>query len=170
MENRLPASHYDPYFKQYIDLVEEDTLNDAFKSGMLNTETFYKSISEDVWSYKYAEEKWTPKEILLHTMDTERIFCYRALYIARSEQAKLNGFDENLFAENSNANSRSVKSLLHEYASVRTATISLFESFSEKILNKTGIANDKPLSVKAAGYIICGHELHHINIIKERYL
>ncbi len=129
-----------------------------------------RSLSDENWQYSYAEGKWTPKEILLHTIDTERIFCYRALQIARSENAILPGFDENLFAENSNANERSPEDLINEYRTVRQATTALFESFSEQTMNNTGNANDKPLSVQAAGFIICGHELHHINIIKERYL
>ena len=114
--------------------------------------------------------KWTPKEILLHVIDTERIFSYRALRISRSEKAELSGFDENSFAQNSNANNRSIEDLIDEYITVRTATISLFKSFPETIMKNTGIASGKPLSVVAAGYIICGHEIHHVNIIKERYL
>ena len=168
--NRLPASQYDPYFKQYINLVEEYPLDKALASGMLTTTNFYESLSEENWAHRYAEGKWTPKETLLHVIDTERIFCSRALQIARSENTVLSGFDENLFAENSNANERTAEDLINEYISVRTATISLFKSFSEKTMNNTGMANEKPLSVQAAGHIVCGHELHHINIIKDRYL
>ncbi|WP_339701420.1 DinB family protein [uncultured Marixanthomonas sp.] len=170
METTIPTSHYHPYFKRYIDLVVEHPLKKALKLGMIECKRFYKSLPEDVWSYQYAEGKWTPKEILLHVIDTERVFSYRALQIARSNQVKLRGYDENLFAKNSNANNRTIKSLINEYMGVREATIALFKSFSEDILNKIGTADDKPLSVIAAGFIICGHELHHINIIKERYI
>ena len=170
MISNLPETQYDSYFKQYINLVENVPLNKALASGMQAATQFYRSLSDENWQYSYAEGKWTPKEILLHTIDTERIFCYRALQIARSENAILPGFDENLFAENSNANERSPEDLINEYRTVRQATTALFESFSEQTMNNTGNANDKPLSVQAAGFIICGHELHHINIIKERYL
>tara|TARA_R100000306_G_scaffold12448_2_gene15003 strand:- start:1162 stop:1674 length:513 start_codon:yes stop_codon:yes gene_type:complete len=170
MANQVPESQYHAYFKTYIKLVEDIPLNKALMSGMFKVAGFYESLSEENWSHRYADGKWTPKEILLHTIDTERIFCSRALQIARSENSILSGFDENLFADNSFANERSPEDLINEYISVRTATVSLFKSFSEKILDNTGIANEKPLSAQAAGYIICGHEQHHINIIKERYL
>ncbi|RFN58312.1 DinB family protein [Marixanthomonas ophiurae] len=170
METTIPTSHYHSYFKRYIDLVVEHPLKKALKSGISKSKGFYESLPEDIWAYQYAEGKWTPKEVLLHVIDTERVFSYRALQIARSNQVKLKGYDENLFAKNSNANNRSIKSLISEYVSVRAATIALFESFSEDILNKIGTADGKPLSVIASGYIICGHDLHHINIIKERYI
>ena len=168
--SEIPQSEYHSYFKKYIDLVKENSIEKALAEGMINTSEFYESLPEAVWSFKYAEGKWTPKEILLHTIDTERVFSYRILRIARSNQADLSGFDENEFAENSEANSRNIDELINEYIAVRTATISLFKSFSSNILHKTGKANNKPLSVQAAGYIICGHEIHHTTIIKERYL
>jgi len=167
---KVPESQFHSYFKQYINLVEDVPIDKALTSGMERATEFYKTLSEDNWFYKYAEGKWTPKEVFLHSIDTERIFCYRALQVARSNNPILSGFDENLFVENSNANERSVADLIREYTSTRKATIALFKSFSDETMNKTGVANEKPLSVQAAGYIICGHELHHINIIKERYL
>ncbi|HBY69573.1 MAG TPA: damage-inducible protein DinB, partial [Flavobacteriaceae bacterium] len=106
MANQVPESQYHAYFKKYIKLVEDIPLNKALMSGMFKVAGFYESLSEENWSRRYADGKWTLKEILLHTIDTERIFCSRALQIARSENSILSGFDENLFADNSFANER----------------------------------------------------------------
>lgn len=168
--SEIPPTHYHDYFKRYINLVNETSIEKALLTGKEMALNFYQSLPEKTWNYQYAEGKWTPKEVLLHVIDTERVFSYRILRIARSENADLSGFDENLFAANSEANTRSVKSLLDEYKTVRDATLSLFNSFSKGSLSKIGKANGKPLSVSAAGYIIAGHEIHHINIIKERYV
>ena len=105
-----------------------------------------------------------------HIIDTERVFTYRALYFSRADSANLKGFDENIFAQNANANNKSIDVLLNEYSAVRNASIHLFKNFDDTQLKRTGIANDSIMSVAAAGFIICGHEIHHQNIINERYL
>ena len=103
-------------------------------------------------------------------MDTERVFAYRALCFSRKDKAELPGFDQDDYLVHSNANSRSIDSLIEEYISIRNATITLYKSFSKEMLLEIGIASKSPLSVRAAGYIIAGHEKHHCNIVKERYL
>ena len=118
----------------------------------------------------YASGNWTLKELIVHVTDTERIFAYRALCIARGEQAMLPGFDENTYAAASNAESRSIESIMAEYNSVRQASIALLAGLSDEVFLNMGNANNIPVSVRALAYQIAGHELHHMNIIKERYL
>ena len=166
----LTTDEYFNYYKQYVDLVDDIPLIEALQIGRIDTAKFFETIPEVKLLFQYSEGKWMPKEILLHLIDTERAFSYRALYFARSANGSLEGFDENEFGKNCNANDRSMDDLLKEYIAVRTATIYLFESFSDSVLTKGGMANNNSLSVRACGFIICGHEKHHRKIIEERYL
>lgn len=162
---------FSPYAIKYIDLAPDDgAVLKQLKAQIKITKDFILSLPEEKFEYRYAENKWTIKELLLHVIDTERIFCYRALRIARKDTTEHPGFDENLFAANSGADKRKIKDILKEYEAVRKATLLLFNGFERKALSRKGISNGKPLSVRAAAYMIAGHELHHIAIIKERYL
>jgi hypothetical protein len=169
-KNQLAPEEFHPYFGIYINQVGNKTLLSALKEGKDETIQFYNSIPASKLEYTYAEGKWTPKEILLHLIDAERVFTVRALFFARSKNAELSGFDENIFAENSNANQRTIENLMEEYELVRNSTIALFESLTEDALKNTGKASGNVLSARAAGFIICGHEIHHIQVMKERYL
>lgn len=168
--SNLDPSEYDSYYRPYLALVDNLPLLDALAIGMDSTLTFFNSLSAEVWNYRYAEGKWTPKDILQHLSDTERVFAYRALNIARNPQSILSGFDENLFAIAAMANLRSSESLIEEYIAVRKGSISLFRNFDNDQMMNIGTANSSPLSARAAGFIISGHEIHHCNILKERYL
>ena len=168
--SELTQTEYFEYYKPYVDLVDDIPLIEALEKGLMNTKEFFESISQEKELYQYGQGKWTPKEILLHLIDTERVFCYRALYFARAEGSAIEGFDENIFGANCQANGRTLDDLLKEFFVVRMATICLFESFSEVVLKRGGMANNNMLSVRAAGFIICGHELHHKKVIEERYL
>ncbi len=136
---------------------------------MMDTEELILSLPKKKHEYRYAEGKWTIKEIIQHLIDTERIFCYRALCFARAETTPLPGYEENDYAANSFANNRDIDSLLDEFDQVRSCTLSLFKSFDKTVYEKTGISNGHPLSVRAIAYILAGHELHHMNVIRERY-
>lgn len=164
------AEHH-PYYGQYIDQVPEGlTLLDALTQGMDFTTTFYKTLSEESLLLRYEEGKWTPKEVLLHLIDTERIFSYRALRFGRFDTTALAGFEQDDYVASSNANGRSIDSLIEEYESVRRASIALYTNLSVASITAIGEASGSPLSAAAAGFIIAGHERHHIRIIKERYL
>ena len=169
-KDQLTSEEFNPYFGIYINKVGEKNLLRALEDGRDYTVQFFESIPESKLEYAYAEGKWTPKELLLHLIDVDRVFSIRALFFARSEDANLSGFDEDVFAKNSNANSRSISNLIEEYKSVRNATLTLFASLSEKALKNTGKASGSMLSARAAGFIICGHEIHHAQVIQERYL
>ena len=167
---QLSTTEFNEYYKRYIDLAIHLPLLQGLADGMLETHSFFEGLPSDKHEFRYAEGKWTPKEILLHLIDTERVFAYRALQFARAENVEIRGFDQDEFAANSNANLRTMEELLDEYIAVRTANIVLFTSFTEETMQRMGIASNSPLSVRAAGYIICGHEKHHIAVINERYL
>ena len=120
--------------------------------------------------FRYAEGKWTIKEILMHIVDDERVYAYRALRFARNDKTELPGFEQDDYARYSGANERSVGDILEEFATVRCATVSLFQGFDSAALVRSGIADGQVMSVRAAAYHIAGHELRHLNIVKERYL
>ncbi len=168
--SEISATEYNSFFKPYIDKAGNATLLKSLKKGKKKTIKFFKKLPSSKLEYEYEDEKWTPKDILLHIIDAERAFSYRALQFARSKDAELEGFDENEFVPNANANKRYLKSLLKEYKAVRKASIIMFKSFSDETLVRMGKASGSQLSVRAAGFLICGHEIHHIQTIKERYL
>jgi uncharacterized damage-inducible protein DinB len=165
------ANEYAPYANIYIGLLPDDGLIlKHLKDNLAVSSAFLRGLSEEKLNFRYAAGKWTIKEILAHIIDDERIYSYRALRFARNDTTELPGFDQDDYALESGANSRSIEDLLHEFATVRTATVSLFDSFDSESLTRSGIASGNIMSVRAAAYHIAGHELRHINIIKERYL
>ena len=166
----LSPTEFNPYYSVYIDLNKEQDLLEGLSSGLDQTLEFFQTIPKDKLEYRYEVGKWSIKEILQHIIDTERVFTYRAMCIAREDNTALPGFDQDAFVDRSNANGRSIDELLSEYRSLRKSTIQLFIGFSNNILGNIGEASNSPLSPRAAGFIISGHEKHHCTVIKERYL
>jgi hypothetical protein len=164
------TADYPEYFGRYINQVFDEDLSVAFKNQKDIIEQFLISIDEEKSGFAYAPGKWTLKELLQHTIDTERIFAYRALCVSRKEPAALPSFDENLYASNSNANARSWKSLSEEFINVRRSTEDLFISFTPEMLQQKGLANNNSVSVLSLGFIIVGHVIHHIKVAQEKYL
>ncbi len=164
------AAEYPEYFGRYISQVEEEDLGEAFKNQISKIIAFLGSIDEVKAGYAYAPGKWSLKEVLQHIVDAERIFAYRALCFARNETISLPSFDENIYAENSDANKRSWKSLSNEFIDVRRSTEDLYKSFSDTMLQQTGVANNNQTSVLSMGFITIGHVTHHIKVVKERYM
>ncbi len=169
MSKPSPTSH-PVYFQKYIDQVPEEDLQTGFTNQLPVIISFLSGISEEKSNNAYAEGKWTIKEVLQHIIDTERIFAYRSLCFARGEQVNLPGFEENDYAANSNAGSRSWQSLLDEFAAVRKSTEILFGSFTKDALEKSGTANNNLTSVSSLGFITLGHVYHHKKVLEERYL
>jgi enterochelin esterase-like enzyme/uncharacterized damage-inducible protein DinB len=160
-----------PYAGGYIDQIPEDVSPlDALRSQPAEIHEVFASLSEAQAEKPYAEGKWTLKEMLLHQIDSERVFAYRALRFARADGQNLPGFEQDDYVANSGANTRTVASLLAEYDATRTATLALFNTFTEEQLDRRGTANGGPATVRALLYIVPGHERHHLNIIRERYL
>lgn len=166
----LDSSEYHPYYELYLSKCPFNDILSGLQQSKDQFETFLKSIPAEKQLYKYASDKWTIKEVLVHIIDTERIFAYRALRIARRDVTALPGFDQDEYVLNSDANSRNFEDLISEFVSVRLATVSLFNSFSEEDLLQKGIASNSPISVRALGYILIGHQNHHQEIIEKRYL
>lgn len=161
---------YNPYYKTYIDKANHEDIVKGLEDNFETVVRFYKDIPLEKHDYAYATGKWTVKDILLHIIDTERIFSYRALRIGRNDKTPIEGFEQDDYAAFVNTQNRSMQSLIEEYKSVRLATISLFKSYTSANLLLIGEASGSPISVRAIGYIITGHENHHNQIIKERYL
>ena len=158
------------FYHKYIEQVKANDLIDALQQNTGTVVPFLKSIPDGKWNYRYAEGKWSLKEMLQHIIDAERIFSYRALCFARGEQASLPGFDENSYAALSKADRQTAEELILEFETLRKSIEQLFMSFDAEQLAAKGIANNKAISVNAIGFIIPGHVQHHVNIINERYL
>jgi uncharacterized damage-inducible protein DinB len=158
------------YYHRYINYVTENDLTKAFQKHQTDLISVLKEIPEGKWEYRYEEGKWSVKELVQHVIDSERIFCYRALCFARKDKTALPGFDENTYAEASKADRRSKKDLIEELQIAQQSSAQMFASFDEEQLNESGVANGKAMYVKAIGYILIGHALHHKKILLERYL
>lgn len=166
----ISSEEYKSYYDLYLDRVSPET--ELFEALEQQQELihFFKSIPEDKYESRYAPDKWTPKQILQHLMDTERIFMNRALRFARADFTELPGYDENHYAEYCFSNSRKLEDMLEEFKTLRASSIHLFKSFADEVFTHTGKASGGPFSVRVMPFIICGHQKHHIHIIKERYL
>lgn len=161
---------YNPYFEQYIKLVEGDDIIMILYEQNKKTLKLFSSISDHKANYRYAEEKWTIKEVIGHLLDTERIYAYRALCLARGEKKSLPGYDHNEYVKTGNFNSRDSVKMSFEFKLLRESNLLLFKSFSKEMLYKKGLANEASVTVLALLYIIAGHEKHHINVLEEKYL
>ena len=162
---------YPAYAIMYMKLIPDDgLLLKHLADGLENVKKLILSLPEEKLLYRYADNKWTIKEVLVHLVDDERIYAYRALCFARNEKISLPGFEQDDYVAASNANHRSVDNILNEYEAVRKATIALYDGLDDDALMRAGIANNNKATVRALGYHIAGHELHHLNIIRQNYL
>lgn len=167
---RPRENEYPEYFGNYIAKTTGDDLFKILDESHEQMTKLVNGLSEEKLNFRYAEGKWSIKEIIGHLMDTERVMSYRALRFARYDNIPLPGFEENDWAKASNSSSRTMTDLLEEFSYVRFSTRLLFKSFDETMLLASGEANKKQMTVRAIGYMIAGHELHHLHVIKERYL
>jgi uncharacterized damage-inducible protein DinB len=158
------------FYKNYVQQVDETDVLQALRLSGFRSQVLIHSIPPDKADYRYAEGKWTIREVLCHILDAERIFAYRALRFARNDKTNLHPFDENSYAPEANAGGRSLKKIADEFSHLRASTVDLFDAFTEEMLHRKGTANNNEISVLALGFIIAGHEAHHRRIITERYL
>ncbi|OYX83524.1 MAG: damage-inducible protein DinB [Flavobacteriales bacterium 32-34-25] len=163
-------NEYSVFNATYIKAAGDGDLYEDLEISLHDFIRFVQDIPMDKFDYRYAEGKWTIKEIIQHIIDTERVFAYRALRISRNDKTPLPGFDENDYVANTNANSRHLQGLLTELSIVRQSTLALFKSFSDEQLKRIGIASNHEISVRAIGFIIIGHQKHHQKVFQERYL
>lgn len=161
---------YPEYMGNYIKLVKGENIYDELFQSYMEIMELVTSLDPATLHFRYAEGKWNILEILQHIIDTERIFNYRALRFARKDKTNLPGFEQDDYVPVSMASLRDVNDMVRELSLVRASTIELFKSFTPEMLTETGTANGKLISVKAILFAILGHELHHRNIISERYI
>lgn len=161
---------YTPLVEKYVHLVPEGGLENILQRQHDETITLLQNILEEQAAYRYAEGKWSLKTVVGHIADVERLWQYRIFRIARGDARELSGYDRNIFAEHSPAEQLTISEVLKDYSAVRQSTLTLFSSLGEEALLRKGEFNDHPLSARAAAYIIAGHEIHHRNILKEKYL
>jgi hypothetical protein len=159
----------DYYFK-YIDLVTSDDIVPAMETQMGEMLQFLSGISEKQSLHAYAPGKWTIREVLNHVNDGERVFAGRAFWFARGFTDPLPSFEQDVAVQHAHANNTSWADLVEEFKNVRLATISLFKSLPAEAWERTGVASDNPVSVRAIAYIIAGHVSHHIGVLREKYL
>ncbi|REH48728.1 DinB family protein [Tenacibaculum gallaicum] len=170
-KQELQPTEYGEYYAGYISKIPNETI---LKKGIVENKDllieFFNSIPEEKLPYRYLPEKWNIKEILQHIIDTERIFMYRMLRIARQDKTPSHGFDQGSYIKPSGVNNKSLAELLKEFEITRLYSINLINSIPTKSFNNMGVTNNSPISVRACAFILIGHSIWHMDIIKERYL
>jgi uncharacterized damage-inducible protein DinB len=169
MKTRPESGEYAPYYETYIALVPGNDIVGVLEAQRKQMMQLFVARSERDGNFRYAPEKWTVKEVLGHVADTERIFAYRALRIARGDQTPLSGFEQDDYVRAGAFGERALADLAEEFAHVRNATVALFRSVGKDAWLRRGIANKNEVSVRALAFIVAGHELHHRHILEERY-
>ncbi|NER16461.1 DinB family protein [Spongiivirga citrea] len=166
----VQQGEYNPYYQPYFDKMTNIELVTGLESDHREVLEFMDKLPADKLEYRYEVGKWTIKEILVHLLDTERVFAYRALRFARKDSTSLAGFEQDDYIQPSKANERSLDSLRSEFDAVRKGNIELFKNMDEEMLSQMGTASGSPMSSRAAAFMIVGHSRHHRQIIEERYL
>src|SRR5438045_2709260 len=167
---RPQPSEHPPYFSRYIDLVPEDDIIRAIEAQGRETAALLSLVGEEKAAFRYAPEKWSVKQVIGHMTDTERVFAYRLMSIARGETTALPGFDENTYVQNAGFDDRPLTELLDALESTRGATLALLRGMPAEAWTRVGTANENPTSARALAYMIVGHERHHLRVLRERYL
>ena len=169
MINRPRLQEYNKFYQPYIDKIEDEDMVEALKTQLTVLPRFYRNHAAKA-EYRYAVDKWSIKEVLNHINDTERVFNYRALCIARGEKQALPGFEQNDYQHNSKSNLRTLESLIREFEAIRFSSILFFENLPASDSLLIGSASGFPVSVRALAAMIVGHANHHIRVIENKYL
>ncbi len=167
---RPDASEYLPYYSRYIDLVPDGDLLATLRGQLDDTLGLVRGLAEEHGGHRYAPGKWNIREVMNHVIDTERIFAYRAMRIARGDRTPIEGFDENAYAAAANADARTLAGLADEWWHVRRGNVLFLGSLDADRLTRRGTANGAEVSVRALAWIMAGHERHHVALLRERYL
>jgi uncharacterized damage-inducible protein DinB len=161
---------YAPYYGRYISLVPSGDLIETLTANGHETAALLRGLPPEKAARRYAAGKWSIAELVLHVIDAERIFAYRALCVGRGDQTPIPGFEQDDYVPNCNAANRTLEDLAEEFEVVRRATVLLLRGFDDAAWSRMGTASDNPVSARALAYIIAGHEIHHVKILQERYL
>ena len=167
---RPDTTEYAPYYERYVSLVAETDILNVLGAQPTQLQDMLTAMPEERGAFRYAEGKWSIKELISHLIDGERIFAYRALRISRADETPIEGFEQDGYIENSHANDRSFGELLEEFSLLRRANMIMFKNLDDSDWGQRGTASDAGVSVRALAYIMAGHIAHHLNILKERYL
>jgi uncharacterized damage-inducible protein DinB len=167
---RPETNEFAPYYNGYISLIEGDDVMPVLNAQVAVLRSMLAGVPEEKGAYAYATGKWTIKELLSHVIDGERIFSYRILRVSRGDKTPIEGFEQDDYIENSNANNRSFAALLDEFDLQRRSNLLMVNNISDEGSKSMGTASDNPVSVRALTYVMAGHVTHHVNILKERYL
>lgn len=164
-----PTEHL-PYYSRYIDQVPDGDLLETLGAQSAETLALVRGLDEAQGGHRYAEGKWSIRQVLGHVTDAERIFAYRALRVARGDATPMASFDENAYVDNANFDARTLADLADEFAHVRASTLALLRPLGDAELARAGTASGGRVTVRALAWIIAGHERHHLDLLRERYL
>lgn len=167
---KIDLNQVPEYYRGYLRFLKDESVVDFLQSSAKDFNYLLNTFSNEKAEYRYAEKKWSVKDLVQHVIDSERVFAYRAMRFARNDSTEVPGFEQDDYAHHADSDSRDIKDLMSEFTSTRYSTISLFSSLREKDLKRTGIANGVEFSVEILGYLISGHQLHHLEVIREKYL
>jgi hypothetical protein len=166
---RPEPGEYAPYYDRYISLISGSDILTTLDSERRKTMLLLSGRDEDDGNFRYAPEKWTAKEVVGHVCDTERIFAYRALRIARGDRTPIEGYEQDDYVRNGPWGRLALADVIEDYIAVRRATLTLLRNLDEAAWMRRGTANKNEVSVRAIAYVIAGHELHHRRILEEKY-
>jgi uncharacterized damage-inducible protein DinB len=167
---RPQSGEYSPYYERYLAAVPDGDVFQLLERGVEKLAILLDDLTEEQSGYRYAADKWTIKEVVVHMIDVERVFAYRALRFSRNDTTPLPGFEQDDYVRESHAAERLLRELVQEYRAVRAATLALFRGMNDAMLGRRGVANGAEMTVRAVPWIIVGHERHHLEILKQRYL
>ncbi|MBE0646003.1 MAG: DinB family protein [Bacteroidetes bacterium] len=167
---RPSADEYAPYYETYVRLVPDGGILEILEAQLRETLVLLRGLSEAQAAFAYAEGKWSVKEVIGHIIDTERVFAYRGLCFARGDSTPLPGFEQDDYVLGAGFNARSTESLAGEFEHMRHSNIYLFSTWSEAVQARHGTANGNSVTARAIPFILAGHERHHLNILRERYM
>ena len=169
MNYKPDPAEYASFYEKYVALIPDMDVVQVLEAQRLQTAQLLAGCSERDGNFRYAPEKWSVKEVIGHLSDTERIFTYRALRIARGDATPLSGFEQDDYVRESGAGRRELRDLAEEFAAVRGSSITLYRSLNEETWKRRGSANKNEVTVRALAFISAGHELHHRKILEDRY-
>ncbi len=168
--NTLKENEYASYYKPYLEDVEEGDIASLMIKDLEDQLMLLESIKEEKYQYSYQSGKWSIAELILHVIDSESVFAYRSLSIARNDKTDLPGFDQDEWVKNTNANTLSKDIIIGLFKTCRNHSIALYKSYQKEQLLNIGSANNVSFSVRSLAYIIIGHNRHHFNVLKDHYL
>ncbi len=167
---KIDINQVPEFYRTYLRFLEDQEVVEFLQTSAKDFNYLLNTFSNEKATYRYAEGKWSVKDVVQHVIDSERVFAYRAMRFSRNDMTELPGFEQDHYADHASSDRRDIKDLMSEFTSTRYSTISLFSSLTDEHLQRTGIASGVEFTVEILGYIISGHLLHHLEVIREKYI